>query len=194
MQCAVNCALQGLKTLFIDCDNTFYPRRLFELSAGKFDEVAELVILMKPKDFNEQTDIVDNLEDYISKNFGLVIIDTFNSLYRAQVSQTSNKRNTFGLNRELNRQMAVLAQTARLQHIPIVLTSQVTNIFNENHVNVAPVAPRVLHFWADTVIVLKPTENSGVIQAFVEKNRNTQEVNCYLRISETGIHEYESHY
>jgi len=194
MQCAVNCASHGLKTLFIDCDNTFYPRRLFELSAGKFDEVAKLIILMKPKDFAEQTAIVEHIDDYISKNFGLVIIDTFNSLYRAQVSQTSNKKNTFGLNRELNRQMAILAQTAKLKHIPIVLTSQVKNIFNDTHVSVAPVAPRVLQFWADNVIALNPTENSGIIHAVLEKDRNTQESTCYLRIAETGIHDYESPY
>ncbi len=194
LQCAVNCALQGLKTLLIDCDNTFSTKRLFHLSAGKFDELAELIILMKPKDFAEQTVVVDHLEDYISKNFGLVIIDTFNSLYRAQVAETSSKKNTFVLNRELNRQMAVLAQAARIQHIPIVVTSQVKSVFDETHVSVAPVAPRVLQFWADTVIALKPTENSTIIQAVLEKNRNTQEATCYLRIAETGIHDYESHH
>lgn len=194
LQCAVNCALQGLKTLFIDCDNTFSTERLFQLSAGKFDAVSELILLMKPNDFAEQTVVVDHLEDYISKNFGLVVIDTFNSLYRAQVAETCSKRNTFGLNRELNRQMAVLAQTARIQHIPIVVTSQVKNVFNETHVSVAPVAPRVLQFWADTVIALKPTDSSCVVQAVLEKNRNTQEATCYLRIAETGIRDYESHH
>ena len=190
MQCAVSCAMQNLKTLFIDCDNTFSAKRLSQVSAGKFDAVSELVMLMKPKDFAEQTAIVDHLSDYIAKNFGLVVIDTFNSLYRAKVSETSAK--PFGLNRELNRQLAVLAQTAKIQRIPLVLTSQVRSVFNESFVAVAPVATRVLQFWADTILALKPTENPTIINATLEKNRNAQEANCILRITETGIHDHET--
>ena len=190
IQCAANCALQGLKTLFVDCDNTFATERLSQISQEKFDQVAEQIILMKPKDFSEQTIIVDHLEDYIAKNFGLVIIDTFNSLYRAKVSETSVK-GSFGVNRELNRQMAVLAQTAKTHHLPIIVTSQVTAVFNDTYVSVAPVATRVLQFWADNIIALKPTENPQIIKAVLEKNHNPQEATCYLRITQTGIHDYK---
>jgi DNA repair and recombination protein RadB len=192
MQCAVNCAMQNLKTLYIDCDNTFSPKRLSQVSSGKFEEIAKLIMLVKPQDFSEQTVIVDHLSDYIPKNFGLVIIDTFNSLYRAKVSETPNK--TFTLNRELNRQMAVLAQTAKTQYIPIIVTSQVKSVFNETYVSIAPVATRVLQFWADTVIALKPTENPTIIKAVLEKNRNPQEATCQLRITETGIHDHQTHH
>jgi DNA repair protein RadB len=190
IQCAVSSALQNHKILFVDCDNTFSTERLSQISGEKFDDIAELIILMKPKDFAEQTVVIDHLEDYIAKNFGLVVIDTFNSLYRAKVSETSTKA-SFGVNRELNRQMALLAQTAKTNHIPIVLTSQVRGVFNETSVSVAPVATRVLQFWADLIIALKPTENSQIIKAIIEKNRNAQEATCYLRIAETGIHDCE---
>ncbi len=90
--------------------------------------------------------------------------------------------------------MAILAQTAKTQHIPIIVASQVKSVFNDTHVSVAPVATRVLQFWADTVIALKPTENPTVIKAVLEKNRNAQEATCYLRIAETGIRDYESRY
>ena len=196
MQCAANCAMQDLKTLFVDCDNTFYTQRLSQISAGKFDQVAEKIILMKPKNFAEQTVLVDHLADYIAKNFGLVVIDTLNSLYRAQVAETAGKgksSKTFALNRELNRQMAVIAQTAKIQHVPIVVTSQVKSVFNETYVSIAPVATRVMEFWANTTIALKPTENPTIIQADLKRDHNTQEATCYLRIAETGIHDYDSH-
>ncbi|MGE5532892.1 MAG: ATPase domain-containing protein, partial [Bacillota bacterium] len=32
MQCAVNCAVQMLKVLYIDCDNTFYTKRLSQIA------------------------------------------------------------------------------------------------------------------------------------------------------------------
>lgn len=201
LQCAINCALQGHKVLYIDCDNTFSTIRLEQISRGRLTEIAEFIILMKPTDFSEQMAILDNLADYITKNFGLVIIDTFNSLYRAKIAESST-RTSFQLNRELNRQMAMLAQTAKTQHVPIFVTSQVRSIFNDPHVNVAPVAMRVLEFWADTTIALYPTVDSQVIKVAVEKkhekvaarNRNTQELTCYLRITETGLHACEPHY
>jgi RecA/RadA recombinase len=192
MQCAVNCALQGYKTLFMDCDNMFSAKRLSQVAAGKFEEIAELVILVKPNDFREQTAVVDRLAEYTAKNFGLVVIDTVTSLYRINVAESSKK--TFGLNRELNRQMAILAQTAKTQKIPIVVTSQVRSVFNEANVSVAPVATRVLKFWADTIIAMKPTENPQVIKAVLEKTpKRTQNVTCYLHIEETGLRDYRFH-
>jgi DNA repair and recombination protein RadB len=192
MQCAVNCAMQNLKTLFVDCDNTFSPKRLAQVASGKFEEIADLIILIKPEDFREQTAVIDRISEYTAKNFGLVVIDTLNSLYRAKVAESSEK--AFGLNRELNRQMAILAQTAKTQKIPMIITSQVHSVFNETYVTVAPVATRVLKFWADTIIAMKPTENPQTIKAVLEKtHEKAQEATCHLRIDETGIHDYPFH-
>jgi DNA repair protein RadB len=192
MQCAVNCAMQNYKTLFMDCDNTFSAKRLSQVASGKFEEIAELIILIKPTNFTEQTAVIDHLSDYTAKNFGLVVIDTVTSLYRLNVAESSRK--AFGLNRELNRQMAILAQTAKTQKIPIVVTSQVRSVFNETNVSVAPVATRVLKFWADTIIAMKPTENPQIINAVLEKTpKKTREVTCPLCIEETGIRDYRFH-
>jgi len=189
MQCAVNCAMQNLKTLFVDCDNTFSPKRLSQVASGKFEEIADLIILIRPADFGEQTAVIDRLSEYTAKNFGLVVIDTLTSLYRFKVAETSGK--AFGLNRELNRQMAILAQNTKTQKMPVVITSQVRSVFNESYVSVAPVATRVLKFWADTIIAMKPAENPQTIKAVLEKtHEKAQEATCHLRIDETGIHDY----
>ena len=191
IQCAANCALKlRLKTLFIDCDSTFATERLNHIAQDRFNEAAEQIILMKPKDFSEQTAVVDNLANYLSSNFGLVVIDTFNSLYRAKMAESEKKpKVSFAVNRELNRQMALLAEISKTQHIPIIITSQVRAIFDDTYVSVAPVATRVLQFWADTAIALKPTENPQIIKANLKVNQNPQEATCYLRIAQTGIHD-----
>ena len=192
MQCAVNCAMQNYKTLFMDCDGTFSAKRLSQVASGKFDEIAELIILVKPNDFREQTAVIDHLSEYTAKNFGLVVIDTVTSLYRVNVADSSKK--TLVLNRELNRQMAVLAQTAKIQKIPIIVTSQVSSVFNETSVSVAPVATRVLKFWADTIIAMKPTENPQIVKVVLEKTpKRAQEVTCHIRIAETGLRDYRFH-
>jgi DNA repair and recombination protein RadB len=192
MQCAVNCAMQNLKTLFVDCDNTFSPKRLSQVASGKFEEIADLIILIRPNDFGEQTAVIDRISEYTAKNFGLVVIDTLTSLYRVKVAETSGK--AFGPNRELNRQMAILSQTAKTQKMPVVITSQVRSVFDDSYVSVAPVATRVLKFWADTIIAMKPTENPQTIKAVLEKtHEKAQEATCNLRIDESGIHDYPFH-
>ena len=51
MQCAFNCAMQDLKTLYVDCDNTFSSKRLSQLAAGKFDEIADKITAHKTLGF-----------------------------------------------------------------------------------------------------------------------------------------------
>jgi DNA repair protein RadB len=186
IQCAFNCAMQNRKTLFVDCDNTFSAERLSQISKGNFEQVADQILLVKPLDFKEQTAVVDRISDYVTKNFGLIIIDTLTSLYGAKVSAVPAK--TFSVNRELNRQLAILAQTSKIKKISIIITSQVRSIFSETNTGVKPVANRVLRFWSDNVIALKPTETSHVIKAVTEKsNGNNSELTCYVQIGETGI-------
>ncbi len=191
MQCAVSCGLQNYKTLFIDCDNTFSSKRLSQLSGDKFDQVAEQIILIKPKDFKEQMAVIDRIQEYTAKNFGLIIIDTFTSLYGAKVAEEVGK--TFSVNRELNRQLAILAQTTKIRKIPIVVTSQVRAVFDsENSSSVAPVANRVLKFWADAIVSMKPTIFPQNIKVVLEQTReNRQEATCYVQIGETGISDSE---
>lgn len=195
MQCAVNCARHGLKTLFVDCDGTFSARRLSQIASEMFKEIAGLIILMKPNDFREQTAIIDHLSGYITNNFGLVVFDTLTSLYSVKVAETSGK--AYELNRELNRQMALLAQNAKTQKVAMLVTGQVRSVFNNEYVSVEPVATRVLKFWADIIIAMKPSENSGIISATLEKTpRKTgkaQSLTFNLRIDKTGIHEYSVH-
>jgi DNA repair protein RadB len=187
MQCAYHCAVNNQKVLYIDCDNTFYAKRLAQISGDRFDEVAERIILVKPKDFREQTAVVDQIQDYIA-NVGLIIFDTFTSLYSAKVSETPLKTRGFGVNRELNRQLALLAQIVKIRKIPLLITSQVRSVLGEENASVRPVATRVLKFWADNIIALKPTNTPQTIKAILEKTRLIEQGKiCYVQIGEKGI-------
>jgi RecA/RadA recombinase len=188
MQCSANCAKNGYKTMFIDSERTFSNRRLSQIARDNYNEISELIILARPGDFREQTALVDHLTDYLNRNFKLVVFDTITSLYRLRIAESPSK--TFELNRELNRQLAVLAQTAKTQKIVVLLTSQVHAVFNESPISVEPVATRVLKFWANTVLALKLTDNPTIIRAEVEKNPVKLPSATYeLRIEKTGVHD-----
>jgi DNA repair protein RadB len=188
IQCAVNVAREGYKTIFVDSDGTFPPRRLLQIAYHDFKDVSPKIILAKPTTFKEQGFAIDNLDEYITRRVGLLVVDTVTSLYRVELK---GPKENFTLNRELNRQVAYLAQIAKTYRIATVLTSQVRSVLVQERVSIEPVATRVLKFWSDIVLFLKRTGQTGVIKAVFEKHpKRKRPVSCYLSIKRTGIRDY----
>ncbi|MFQ6064393.1 MAG: ATPase domain-containing protein [Candidatus Bathyarchaeia archaeon] len=189
IQCAINCARSGFKTIFIDSDSTFSSKRLSQIAHHDYEKISPLIILIKLNTFQEQVHALDHLENYITKKVGLLVIDTITSLYRAELG---NQKETFALNRELNRQIAYLAEVATSHKVPTLITSQVRSILLKDRIEVEPVATRVLKFWAAIVLHLKPTGKTHTIKAILEKHpMRKRRPSCYLTISKTGICDYE---
>lgn len=188
MQCAVSSARMGYKTIFIDSDGTFSSRRLSQIAYNDFKEVSPFIVLVRPTTFKEQALAIDQLDDYITKKVRLVVVDTITSLYRVELGEP---KENFALNRELNRQVACLAQIAKTHGVATLITSQVRSVFAEGGESVEPVATRVLKFWSDIVIELKNTGQAHVIKAILQKHpERKRPVSCYLKIERTGINEY----
>jgi len=187
-QCAVNCARMGYKSLFIDSDGTFSLKRLSQIAYYDCEKISPLIILMKPTTFQEQVMAIDHLDEYVSKKFGLMVVDTITSLYRVELG---TPKETFALNRELNRQVAFLAQIAKTYKVAALITSQVRSVFLEDRVSMEPVATRVLKFWSDVVLNLKQTGQTGVIKVLLEKHpERKRSASCYVKIERTGIRDY----
>lgn len=188
IQCAVSCARAGCRTIFVDSDAGFSTRRLSQIAYYDVEKVAPMILWVRPTTFEEQTLVVDHLEEYVTDEVGLVVVDTVTSLYRVEVGAPEK---TFKVNRELNRQVASLAQTAKTLKVAVLMLSQVRSIFDEGQVGVEPVATRVLKFWSDVVIKLKDTGQPHTIEAILEKYpEHKRSASCYLSIEKTGIREY----
>lgn len=188
IQCAVNVTREGYKAIFVDSDGAFSPRRLSQMAYHDFEDVSPQIVLVNPNTFQEQAFVIDHLDEYITRRVGLLVVDTVTSLYRAELG---GPEETFTLNRELNRQVAGLAQIAKTHKIATLLTSQVRSVLVQERVSVEPVATRVLRFWSDIVLDLKRTGQTRVIKVVVEKHpRRKRPVSCYLSIERTGIRDY----
>jgi DNA repair protein RadB len=188
IQCAVNTARIDYKIIYVDSDGAFSPVRLSQIAYEDTDEVAPSITLVKPTTFQEQASAIDRLDEYLTKNVGLVVVDTVTSLYRVELGEP---KITFALNRELGRQMACLAQIAKTRKVAVFINSQVRNVFLEGGVTVEPVATRVLRFWADIVLNLKHTNQSRMLKAVLEKHpERKRSISCYFTIGETGIRDY----
>jgi RecA/RadA recombinase len=170
----------------VDCDNTFSTERLAQIAGYHFEDVADRIVLVKPRDFREQMALIDHIENY-TINVGLIIIDTLTSLYSARAAESPK---AFSANRELNKQLAILAQLCKTKKIPLLILSQVRSVLGEANeaASVRPVANRVIKFWAETILFLKPTDFPHIILATVEKAPlQTAESACYVQIGLGGL-------
>jgi DNA repair protein RadB len=185
VQCAVNCAKRGYKSLFIDTDGTFSFERLSQIAEFDYAKISPLIIIMRPGTFQEQVKTLDYLERMVNKKFGLIVVDTITSLYRLGLN---DPKEAFASNRELNRQLAVLTQIAKTCEVAVLVISQVRSIPLGEKVETQPVARRVLDYWSDVILNFKQTGKKRVIKVVREKHPTIKGAGfCYVKIERTGI-------
>jgi RecA/RadA recombinase len=186
LQCAVMTARQNLKTIIIDSDNTFSPTRLSQIAHHDLDHISPLIFIFNPPTFNDQSLLIENLNDYLSDDIVLIIVDTITSHYRLELGQIDK---IFNLNRNLNRQIAYLSRIAKIHNIAVLLISQVRDVFQNDKQTIEPVANRVLKFWAQTILKLKTTKKPTIREVIIEKHYNAKniEARCLFSINKTGI-------
>jgi DNA repair protein RadB len=188
VQCAVNCARRGIKSLFIDTDGTFSYERLSQIAEYDYEKISPLMIIMRPTTFQEQSEAIDQVEKVVTNKFGLIIVDTVTSLYRVELDDT---KETYAANRELNRQLAVLTQIAKTCGVAALIISQVRSVPFGETVEMKPVATRVLNYWSEVVLDMKQTGQTRVIKVLREKHPSIKGTGfIYVRIESAGITDY----
>jgi len=188
IQCAVNCARRGYNSLFIDADGTFSSERLSQIADYDYEKISPLLIIIKPTTFQEQIKTFDHLEKIMTKKFVLIVVDTITSLYRLELE---DPKEAYSLNRELNRQLAILTQISKTCGIAALVTSHVRSIPLGGRVEIQPVATRVLNYWSDVVLDLQQTGQTRVIKVLREKHPKIAGTGfCFVKIERTGMSDY----
>jgi RecA/RadA recombinase len=184
MQCALEMARKDFRVFYVDADQSFSAHRLERLIGGP--QQAEKIVLFRPEDFRDQVEIVENLENVLTKTPALVVVDSITGLYR---SDDGGSAKIFARNRELNRQLAHLNSLTARFTLWVLLTGQVHSTPSAGEWLVEPVATRTLKHWSDLVLRLRQTPKTDVRDCILEK-KNGVEVpgaHCLFRIGEDGI-------
>jgi RecA/RadA recombinase len=184
MQCALEAARREFRVLFLDSDQSFSAHRMERL-AGIAD-LAESIVLFRPEDFEEQSRLVENVENLLTKGRAFLVVDSVTSLYR--VGRIKSEE-SFGRDRELNRQLAQLNALATRFGVWVLLTGQVHSLPSGREWFVTPVATRTLRHWSDTILRLNHTPRTGIRDCVLEK-KNGHEASgshCFFKITENGI-------
>jgi DNA repair protein RadB len=188
VQCAVNCARRGIKSLFLDTDGTFSYERLSQIAEYDYKKISPLMIIMRPTTFQEQSDAIDQLEKVTTNKFGLIVVDTVTSLYRLEFDDPEKM---YAANRELNRQLAVLTELAKTRGVAVLVVSQVRGVLSGASMEMRPVATRVLNYWSEVVLDMKQTGQTRVIKVLREKHPSIKGTgNVYVKIESSGITDY----
>jgi len=81
LMCCKYSLLRGKKSLFIDTEGGFSPKRLSLMGVKNLEDI----IVFQPRDFAAQQESLVKLERIMSSRIGFVCVDSLVSLYRLEV-------------------------------------------------------------------------------------------------------------
>jgi len=189
-------AKKGNKVIFIDTEGGFSSERVRQIVGEEYKEILKNILLLNPTSFNEQKKIFIKLLDKIKKeNVGLIVVDGMAMLYRLKLGSTvklKDENKVKEVNREVARQMRVLAEISRKQNIPILITNQVYHGFlseEEWKKGIKPEANIVggdlFKYWSKAIIELK--NENGKKKAILLKHRSMPKKEMSFEIRDKGI-------
>ncbi|MBA7598178.1 Protein RecA [subsurface metagenome] len=189
-------AKKGNKVIFIDTEGGFSTERVRQIVGEEYKEILKNILLLNPTNFNEQKKIFIKLLGKIKKeNVGLIVVDGMAMLYRLKLGDTvrlKDENKVKEVNREVARQMRILAEISRKQNIPVLITNQVYHGFlseEEWKKGIKPEANIVggdlFKYWSKTIIELK--NENGKKKAILLKHRNMPKKEMSFEIRDRGI-------
>lgn len=189
-------AKKGKKVIFIDTEGGFSVERIKQLTGESYEEILKNIFLLEPTNFEEQKKVFFKLLEKVKKEqIGLIIVDGMSMLYRLELGETGKfeeNNKIKEINREVASQMRALAEIARKQKIPVIITNQVYSSFlseeqwkngAERETNI--VGGDLFKYWSKCIIELKG--GSGKRRAVLLKHRSLPQKELSFEIFNEGI-------
>lgn len=184
LQCASS--FTDKKVIYIDTEGSFSLSRFRQITTA-VEQKLENIIIFKPTTFAEQKESFAELKKINHANTGVIIVDSIAMLYRLEMGQT---RNVYEVNKQLGLQLSLLTEIARKNNVPVILTNQVYQDF-EDKTKVNIVGGDLLKYQSKCLIELQKLEDS-VRKAIIRKHRSIEEnKHIFFIIKNLGMEEYD---
>jgi len=191
-------AKKGNRIIFVDTEGGFSIERVKQIVGEKYEEILENILMVEPTSFEEQREFFQKLSGQIKKeHVKLIIVDGMAMLYRLELGdavQSKDDEKIKEVNREVAKQMRVLAEISRKQKIPILITNQVYNEFlNDEQIKNGVertqniVGGDLFKYWSKCIIQLDNTR--GKRRATLIKHRSLPQKEISFEIKDKGIFE-----
>lgn len=189
-------ARKGSNVLFIDTEGGFSVERVKQIVGDKSEEYLENIILSQPVNFDEQKKLFLKILEQTKKDqIKLIIVDSMAMLYRLELGDAVKSKKDSKIrevNREVARQMRILAEISRKKKIPILITNQVyfgflseedrkKGVQRESNI----VGGDLFKYWSKCIIELK--NENGRRKAILLKHRSLPEKEIAFEIKNLGI-------
>jgi DNA repair protein RadB len=198
MAVLVSCsqAKKGNKVIFVDTEGGFSSDRVKQIVGENYQEILKNILLAEPVNFDEQKKFFTALNDVLKKEqISLIIVDGMAMLYRLELGDARKEgdEEIRKINREVAKQMKLLAEIAKKQDIPVIITNQVYNGFQteedwkkglEREINI--VGGDLLQYWCKCIIELR--NEKGKRRAILLKHRSQPEKELGFEIKNDGIY------
>ena len=122
----ISAAKKEKKSIFIDTEGGVSMSRLKQLCGEEEKKILPSLLMLRPKTFDEQREMIVKLPKMINERVGLIVVDTIATLYRLEAGKSDQVK---GINKDLGRQLGVLGMLAGKHHIPVLVTNQVYSDF-----------------------------------------------------------------
>ena len=194
---SVSQAKKGNKVLYIDTEGGFSVERVKQVAGEEYEKILENILVLKATDFSEQKKAFDILLKELKQkgNIGLIDVDGMTMLYRLEFGDAVKEKDDNKIkdvNRELAKQMRILAEIARKQNIPVIITNQVYSDFlSEEELKkgvkkeIHMVGGDLLKYWSKCLIELQ--NQGGKKKAVLRKHRSLPEKEMNFKITNNTI-------
>lgn len=187
---------KGKKVIFVDTEGGFSIERVKQIVGENHEKILENIFLLEPTSFEEQKKCFSKLLDKLKKDqICLIVIDGMAMLYRLELGdavQSKNDLKVKEVNREVAKQMRILAEISRKQKIPVLITNQVYGSFVseddwkkglKGEVNI--VGGDLFKYWSKCIIELR--NEGGKKKAVLLKHRNIEQKEMSFEIKNEGV-------
>ena len=184
------------KVIFIDTEGGFSVERVKQIVGENYKDILKNILLLAPTSFDEQKKTFLNLLNRVKKGHtSLIVVDGMAMLYRLELgdaAMTQDNDKIRKVNREVAKQMRLLAEISRKQNIPVLITNQVYGSFLseeewkkgvQREMNI--VGGDLLKYWSKCIIELK--NDRGKRKAVLLKHRSLPQKEMSFDIKDKGV-------
>lgn len=178
---ALECS-KNKKAIYIDTEGSFSYERFTQVGGDKNN--LKNILFIEVHTWKDQHEKITKLEKMVTKDIGLIIVDSLVALYRLEL----NEKNFHEINKQLATQYSMLSKISRTYKIPVLVTNQVYSIKDSDEIELSSKA--IAKYWSKALIELRKTEKENHRIAILRKHRSMPEgKKIEFEIVEKGLKE-----
>lgn len=156
------------QVVYVDTESGLSVKRLKQLRDDA-EDVLDNIMVIQPATLDDQGAAFERLKDSLESSTNLVVVDSVAMLYRLEVARSDDVQS---INQRLAEQIANLIRIARDKEIPVLVTNQVYESFEDgDDVNI--VGGDILQYGSKCLVELRRDgRDDSLRHAIIRKHRS----------------------